>query len=236
MKKIPLSCSLLTFLEELEYTEAALAADPETSDLAAPFTEEIAGWSDVFARERVARRAVVRADAVVAVRDGQLDRHTTRFGGLALVEGGQDRKGAFFRKFFPVAPSAFIQQALRKQCERTRDVIVPEIKKLPEESPLRPFASLLLAASKAALTALDARAKVKGERAAVGSDVVEWKEGVNRLRATTHAELLKLAAEKRYPKTWADTFFRAEESAAVEEDEPSPPDPSPPTPPTPPDA
>ena len=218
MRQIPLNSSLLTYLDDLEFTEAALVADPLAADLAAAFEEEIGAWPEVFQKQRSARRAVVRADAMVAVLDGTLDRVTTRFGGQALVEASQDRKSAAFRKFFPTAPSEFIRGALRKQCERTRDVIVPEINKLPAGSPLRAFADPLLKGAKAAIAGLAARAKVQGEAATVGTDITEWKEGVNRLRTTTHAELVKIAVAQSLGRAWPEVFFRTAETALAEGD------------------
>jgi hypothetical protein len=46
--------------------------------------------------------------------------------------------------------------------------------------------------------------------------VDEWKEGVNALRLTTYAELLKVAAEKGYSRAWADSFFPVEANAPEE--------------------
>ncbi|MDB4929066.1 MAG: uncharacterized protein JWM10_1550 [Myxococcaceae bacterium] len=230
MRQIPLSSSLLVFLDELEFTEAALTADPAAAELAGPFEEEIGAWAHLFQRQRAARRAVVRADAVVAVLDGTLDRVTVRFGGQALVEAGQDRKSAAFRKFFPTAPSEFIRGALRKQSERTRDVIVPEILKLPESSALRPFADPLSKGAKAAIAGLAARAKVQGEAATAGTDVTEWKEGVNRLRTTTRAELVKIAVAQGLGRAWPDLFFRSAETARAEGEADAPVEPVDPAP------
>jgi hypothetical protein len=72
MRQIAVSRALAYFLEEIWYTEAALAADPDVADLAPQFDAAIAEWDGVAQRERIARRAVVRADAVVAVRNEHL--------------------------------------------------------------------------------------------------------------------------------------------------------------------
>lgn len=218
MRTIPKSFSMLTFLEELEYSEAALAAEPDTAALAAPCAGQIQAWNAIFNADRAARRQVIRAEAVVSIRNQQLDELTTRFGGVVLVEAGQDRKSTFFRRFFPVAPSQFIRQSLRKQCERTRDGILQELGKLEEKSPLKAFEAPLKLAVTRALEALDGRAGVKATRASVTLDLDEWKESVNQLRLTTYADLLKLAAEKGHGRGWGDTFFRidARGSAAQE--------------------
>ena len=156
---------------------------------------------------------MTRSEAVVAVRDVQLDVITMRFGGAALLEAEQDRKSAFFRRFFTVAPSTFVRQSLRKQCEKTLKVVLAEIEKLPAASTLKPFVDKLRGRAEAAVAALDARNQAKADRHLSSNDVDEWKEGINRLRLTTYAELLKIAAEKSYSKSWADTFFREGTSA-----------------------
>lgn len=64
----------------------------------------------------------------------------------------------------------------------------------------------------------------EGTRGLVRAEVDEWKEGVNRLRLGTYAELLKVAAEKGYGRAWADTFFRKEQRGGAEEWEPAAPE------------
>jgi hypothetical protein len=209
MRQIPLATSLSVYLDDLEYTEAALHAEPETAELAQPFHEAIAQWPDIFQRQRGAWRDIIRAEAVVAVRNGQIDHTTRRFGGGVLAEAGQDRKSTFFRRFFPMAPSEFIRQGLRAQCERTRNVILPELEKLDASNPLRTFAKPLAEGVKAALAALTTRSKAKGEAAIAAADVEEWKEGINQLRRSTYAELMKRAADQKYPREWPEMFFRS---------------------------
>lgn len=210
MRKISQSAALLTFLEGLEFSEAALGADEETQDLVQPFTDMMNEWDGVFKKEREGRRNVIRANAVVAVRNAQLDTKTVRFGASVLAEVGGDRKAPFFRRFFATAPSVFVRQALRKQCETTLNLVIVEIGKLDKKHALRSYLEPLTDLSKAALDALDARNKVTGERTMSANDVNEWKEGVNALLLSTYAELLKIAAEKGYPRSWADTFFPAD--------------------------
>lgn len=214
MRKLPLSSSLLTYLDALEFTEAALSADPETQAFAPAFHEELEGWDRVFKRERVGRRDVVRADAVLAVRNAQLDDKTTRFGAAALAEAGGDRSSKAFRRFFAVAPSQFIRRALRKQAEDTLNVLLGELGKLDSGSPLKAYAQPLAELANAAVLSLDARNKAKADRTLANNDVEEWKEGVNVLRLTTYAELVKLGAQKGYARSWADTFFQSEDSSA----------------------
>ncbi|MEP7121401.1 MAG: hypothetical protein ABJE95_10845 [Byssovorax sp.] len=215
MRKLALAASLLTFLDELEYTEAGLAADPDTSELSSAFAEEITAWGAQFTAERASRRAVTRAEAVVAVRDGQIDRLTQRFAGQALAEASGDRKAAAFKRFFPSPASELIRIALRKQCERTRDVVVAELGKVDESSVLRPYLAQFEVVVSSTFAALDVRATARGARGSASHATDEWKEGVNSLRLTTYAELVKIASEKGYPRAWAETFFRVESAVGV---------------------
>lgn len=150
----------------------------------------------------------------MAVRNAQLDAKTIRFGASVLAEVGGDRKAPFFRRFFASAPSIFVRQALRKQCETTLNVLVVEVDKLDKKHVLRSFLGPLSSLSKATLAALDARNKANGDRTMGANDITEWKEGVNALLLSTYAELLKIAAEKGYPRGWADTFFPSESAGA----------------------
>lgn len=220
MRKIPLTAALLVFLEELEYSEAALGADDETKELAKPVHDELLGWEVVFKKERASRRDVIRAEAMVAVRNAQLDGKTQQFGASVLGEAGGDRKSPSFRRFFSVAPSQFIRQPLRKQCETTLNVVVAELEKLEKKHALRSYLSPLSSLAKGAVAALDARNKAKGDRTMSSNDVDEWKEGVNALRLTTYAELLKIAAENGYPRSWADSFFPSDSGGDVAAEEP----------------
>lgn len=226
MRQIPVTYSLLTFLDDLTYLEAALSADPDAADLAAAVEEQIGQWDEVFAKERAGRRAVTRADAVVAVRNTELDRTTTRFAATALLEAGQDRNSPQFKRFFKSPPSALVRSNLRKQCEYTRDVILTEIAGVPAKSPLKPYAASLDKGLKAALVALDDRARAHGDRATGGTLIVEYKEGVNNLRTSTHAELIKRGVAKGFGRGWAETFFRPS-SQTVETEDPAAPTPAP---------
>lgn len=215
MRKIPLTYSLLTYLDDLEFTEAALSADPDTQSLVAPFQEAIAEWDSLFKKERLARRDVTRADAVVSVRNERLDVLTVRFAAAARAFAAE----LLGKLFGSTAPGQFVRRGLRVQCEKTRDVILPELGKLDPAHPLKPFAPQLDAGVGGALHALDARAKAKGARQVISNETDEWKEGVNALRTTTYAELLKLGTAKKYPKSWVESFFRQPEQKTPEEED-----------------
>ncbi|UQA55831.1 hypothetical protein [Polyangium aurulentum] len=214
MRKLPLSHGLLYFLDELEFSEAGLSADPDAQSLAAPFQETLEEWDGLFKKERSARRAVVRSEAAVAVHNERLDSTTIRFG--AMVRGVAP---ALMNRLFTMAPGKLVRRGLRQQCEKTRDVILVELGKLEDAHPLKPFAAQLGTLVDAALSALDSRAQAKGARQTIASDIEEWKEGVNALRTTTYAELLKISADKGYPRSWVESFFRTASAASDPSDE-----------------
>ncbi|MDI1475997.1 hypothetical protein [Polyangium sp. y55x31] len=213
MRQIPITYGLLYFLDELEFSESALAADEDAATLAVPFAEAISEWEGLFAQERAARRAVTRAEAVVAVRNERLDSLTKRFA-AAVRAFAPELLGKFFGG---TAPGQFVRKGLRAQCEKTRDVLLPEAGKLGGNHELSPFAAPIDKVSKAALDALDVRTKAKGNRQIVSNETDEWKEGINALRTTTYAELLKIATAKKLPKTWVESFFRKPDATKGED-------------------
>lgn len=208
MRQIRLSNSLHVYARDLNYLEAAVNADPDTRDLAPSVASQRATWLPIFEKESEAERAVVQFDALVTVRDAQVDALTTKVGGLALLEANQDRKSAFFRRICPMPPSQLVALGLRRQCQHTIDSMIPELRKLPDSSPLKAMAEPLAQACTSAIESLEGRGKAMGARGVVANEVEEWKEGTNRFRSAIYAELLKRAAEKGYPKSWADRFFR----------------------------
>ncbi len=209
MRKIVLSRSLIFFLEELEFSDAALAADPDAASFAIPFQDAIAEWETLFKKERLARRTVIRSEAVVAVRNERLDATTIQFGALARAVALD-----VLDRCFTIAPGKFVRRNLRKQCETTQTVIVPEVAKLAADHPLKSFGTRFFTLANTALTALDDRAHAMGSRQSSANDVLEWKEGIHALRLTTYAELLKISADKGLPKSWAESFFRQADNAA----------------------
>ncbi|MFO0555629.1 MAG: hypothetical protein U0271_45040 [Polyangiaceae bacterium] len=231
MRQIPISHSLLTYLDDLEFTEAALLASEDTVDLAVHHTEELESWGAMAQKERLARREVTRSEAVVSVKNAVLDGTTTKFGVGVLGEAGGDRKSAFFRRFFSAVPSEFVRRPLRKQAEATLQIMLAELERLAADHPLRAYVAPLKAQAEGALAALDARTKAKSARSVSAHEVEEWKEGVNTLRLSTYAELLKRAADGGKGRGWADAFFRSDAAVASGDEEGTDPAAGPATPP-----
>ena len=202
-RQIPLTFGTLYHLDELVYSEAACLADPDAQHLAPAFTSAISQGELMFAKERTARRSVTQKEAEVGIHNKNLDTTTTRF---AHITEAHDPE--LLPKLLDSPPGEFVRQSLRIQCEKTRDVIVPSLSKLPADHPSVPFGPILLAGATKALSALDERGQAKGGRTMVGNEADEWKESVNALRNITYADLLKIEVEKKKGKGWARAFFR----------------------------
>ena len=203
MRKIALSHSLLFFLEELDFSEAALSADPDAASLASSFTDAITEWDALFKQERLARRNVIRAEAIVAVANERFDATTLQFAALARATSPE-----LLERCFRMAPGKFVRRNLRVQADSTKNLIVPELASLAADHPCKSLGPKLHSLADSALQSLDSRAQVKGKAQVIANDSLEWKEGINALRTTTYAELLKIAANKGYPKSWVESFFR----------------------------
>ncbi|HRI69187.1 MAG TPA: hypothetical protein PK156_33380 [Polyangium sp.] len=222
MRKIPLGRSLIYFLEEIEFSDAGLAADPDAASLAPAFQQAISEWDGIFKSERLARRNIVRSDALVAVANERFDATTMQFAALARASSSE-----LLNRCFSLAPGQFIRRNLRKQCESTQNVIIPEIAKLDADHPCKPFGTRLASLAEQSLNALENRAQAIGNRQSSANDVLEWKEGINALRTTTYAELLKISVAKGYPKSWVESFFRqAEDDSEADTTPESPTDPA----------
>lgn len=203
MRQLSLTSSLLVYLDELEFTEAGLSASADAAVLALPVQAALAAWPTVFGAQRQARRAVVRTQAVVAVQNDGLDRKTMQFSRLARGYAPALVADVFGAR----TPAKFVRLPLRIQCDKTRNVMLAEIEKLGTSHPLAPFYADLDSLTKATLAALDARTKAHGDRNVTANATRAWKQSVNDLRTTTYAELVKIATEKKYHRSWADTFF-----------------------------
>ncbi|MCP4599419.1 MAG: hypothetical protein GY847_02600 [Proteobacteria bacterium] len=208
MKQLKTNRSLLHYYDELVYTASALGADPLTVSLKTVCGQMTAEFFQVEMVKRTARIRVTEETAVVRVRDQILDRVTRKFAGILLAEANHDRDSSLFRHFFSVAPSVLRNRSLSKQVSHTQKVLLPELDKLEEGSPLKDYRETLQRAAEEADNALESLDSAKTKRKAVSREVEDWKEKVNTFRLVTYADLLKIAASNNLPKSWADTFFR----------------------------
>ncbi|MDX9723415.1 MAG: hypothetical protein RBU37_21885 [Myxococcota bacterium] len=219
MKRLSLGSSLDTFIDSLEYTQAALAAEPLTATLVAAVDELIEEGEALLVADRRSRRALTQKWALVAVCDLHLDLVEKKAFKLAEVQDP-----ALRAKMSKSATSAFLRSSYLKQCTHTTTIILPLLRALADGHPVKPYATEIETTCTALMAALEGRDKARGERALAAQRFEDWKEGANRFRTTLHAQLVGLAMSNGFEKSWADGFFPSEgrSKSAAEPTEPSP--------------
>ncbi|MCP4603798.1 MAG: hypothetical protein GY847_25320 [Proteobacteria bacterium] len=210
MKLLQTRRSMQHFYNELVYTEAALNASPYTAHLAGTCSELIDEWYDFAKKERVANQNVIRATAVLRVKDHVLDLAVREFAGVLLVQVNQNRDSTLYRRFFAIPPSKVIQQSVARQIETVESFFVPAIENLEEGHALKPYKDMMTQAASEADRASAMKVSAKASRKSMSLDMEEWKGKVNTLRMTTLGELLKIAGEQEYPRTWANRFYNTQ--------------------------
>jgi hypothetical protein len=218
MRAIPTSRSTVTFWEDLVFLEAALLADEETRDLAAPVTALLDEFMPTFQRDLDTRRSLIQSSARMSIADARLDFGIRNLFADTLHLVKQNRKRVEFTTLFSTHIGAVVRHALKRQVEVARDLydklLLPHY---PEEFRSAQIGALQPLISRGAQVIEEQR---QAEFARVGGrlDVRTWKEEANAVRLSVYASLLALASQHGRGKPWAEVFFK-QKSAAVESDE-----------------
>lgn len=219
MRKLNEKRSYDYFNDDLVYLEAALLARPLTSALAEPITAHLEAGEAVRQLERVARRRVIQAYARGKVADVDLDdgARDTHSDALGLVR--QDRKARLFSTLFPGPINTVVKHALRGQIGVTRRIIKTLDLDLFPAAFREKHQAALGERLRIAEAALEARDNAEFEQTRVRLQVTDWKEEANGLRLGVYSQLLRIAAEQRHGRSWAEQFFMPHASGAGEEEE-----------------
>jgi hypothetical protein len=196
-----------TIEDEVLFTIASLAADPDAQDLVSLADGWIARLDEARAKDRGARQEVAGVDAMRAVANGRLDRACAEFGDTLLRAVDKDATSARYRQFFPMRVSLFVRRALPKQVAQVRAWLGSN------DEALEPHREALDRWSKAAADALDrthALAMVRGQaritREQLASDLTRERDGL-------HDALSARSRERSLARDWPDLFFRVERRA-----------------------
>jgi hypothetical protein len=150
--------------------------------------------------------AIVDANALVAWRDGVLDRCIGRFGLDALHAAGGDRDELRFKGFFREAPGDYIRLGLESEIEQTA-----HFQEVAREVVLPKGAQTSLAAVEAARAegtkAIKARESAVKAEAVLRLRVLRLRDDANAVRRSVYNSLERYAIDKKLEDSYADTFF-----------------------------
>ncbi|HWN68734.1 MAG TPA: hypothetical protein VNM90_13950 [Haliangium sp.] len=219
MRAIPTSRSTLTFWEDLIFLEAALLADEETRELAAPVTALINEFMPALQRDLETRRSLIQSSARTSVADARLDFGIRGLFSDTLHLVKQNRKRPEFTALFSTHIGAVVRHALKRQVEVARDLLDKlGLPHYPEEFRSAQIHALQPLIARGAQVLEEQR---QAELARVGGriDVRTWKEEANAVRLSVYASLLALAAKNGRGKPWAEVFFKQKSAAGESEDD-----------------
>jgi len=188
--------------DEILFTQAALAADPDAKDLV-PLTESWLALIDkAQATELDLRRQVAHTDAARMVANARLDQACIAFADELWMAAGKDRAATRFKQFFREAPRLFVRMALPRQIAQVRAWLESR-----DEVFLRhkPNLEKWVQEADAALVATRALALKRGE-SAIARD--ELASDLTRERDGLAENLAARARERKLDRAWPKTFFR----------------------------
>ena len=224
--------SLEVVYDEVFFTQAATAADPDAAKFSPSFELLLSKqWQPVVDKERALRRAILSAQTQCAGVDRRLDGWTDRFHNALLIATNNRRNVADYTRYFGGKPPSVLKRPVLGAQLQTLTGWVASIKgsSVPQLATLGTELETLVAEGHKAEQALrDARDKMKDFRA-VGERKALFDQA-NSLRQATFGSLATLVHEqpkKRLAADWPDGFFRhdcsdrltpdAEKQALIEE-------------------
>lgn len=221
MRVIDTKFSLISFWQQLVFTEAALLAHPDTAAMAAPFTTLLESFQELHGADLKTRRAVLQAQARAVIGDQNLDDGVRRLHSDTLSELLQDRSHAIFKALFSSDIGSTVRFALARQIPVVQQIVGNLALSIIPAS-LKPHIAKLEALITAGQEALAKRTEAAFGRTEANLGAAAWKDDVNAVRLTSYGALLGVAAKTRRPKAWAESFFmqssEANENVEVDSD------------------
>lgn len=206
MKLIPESFSMDYFCGDLIYTEAALQASSLTSHLTEGVVNLIGRHESLQAKHKQTIREQAKISASLNAADFNLDTALKQFGLdlLSAVKG--DRNNICYKKYFKMSPSMTSRLPMNDEIKEV-ERIINELSTEQNEN---------IKAHKTALENTKEELKKWIENSKTWSiatssnmsEIIQWKNDVNRMRVGVYGELLTIASENHLPKSWANTFFK----------------------------
>lgn len=211
----------------LTYVEIALSlavedGDKELTALIAPVQKLLGKWTKLDGDRRDRQRAVIRANALVGLRDIGLDDVTTRLHNAVLSESNLSRKAPLFTRLFPKPLSTVVSLALEAQLGVSRTLLhkltqaeTPTALRKAHEKPLTDA----IAAGEAAIKNREAaRATMQG----LGTQIGSLREEGSSVLLTTEGQLQAIAGKRGLGKGFVNAFFPAARPAPKKRSDPQP--------------
>jgi hypothetical protein len=198
--------------EEILYTVASLAADPDARDLVA-LTD---GWhallEGVRTLEREARRAMLEGEALRSLASGRLDGACEVFGEELYRDLLGDPTSPRYTRFFSVSPSRSMHMALPKKIAKVRSWL------LSTDPVLERHRAALDAWSMAALAAMERMQEQVVVRGELWVALERLREELTRERDGLRDALAARAKERGLARSWPELFFRGSRRNGEEAD------------------
>jgi hypothetical protein len=187
--------------DEVLFTTAALAADPDAADLATMTSTWLSQIAAARAQSLAVRQEAAKADARRIVANARLDVACTTFGDALLAAVAKDRTSARWRTFFAEPVSSFVKQALATQVRTVRGWLA-----LPADAALEPLRPTLTTWADAADAAQTQTASVGASRGQVWQAREALAEALTRERDGLHSALGQRARDRNLARDWPDLF------------------------------
>jgi hypothetical protein len=205
---------------EVLYTRAGLAADPDASDLVSMTDGWMAIVDQARAQDRAARAATHEAAAQRAIANRRLDDQCRNFGRELAMALKNDRKSPRWTRFFRATVDAFLAQPMGAQAASVIAWLSIEDDVLTRHSE---WLGRWAHAAQAALTTTNASAQVRGSaiiaRESAGEALTKGRDGLE-------AALMQRALERNLGRDYAAGFFIVQDRKKASKSAPEEPAPA----------
>lgn len=211
----------------IAYVEIALslAADNGDKELAAlvpPMRKLLARWETLDGERRSQKSALIRANALVGLRDAELDEVTTRLHNEVLIAAGLNRKAPLFTRLFPKPLSQVVNMALEAQLGVGR-TLLHQLAQTDTPAPLRKAHEKPLKDSLAAgEAAIKNREAARATSQAMATQITSLREEANNALLTIEGNLKTLAGKRALGPGYVNAFFPSYRPITKQRAEPTP--------------
>lgn len=213
-RKLPSDISFEDAEDEVLYTRAALAADPNAQDLLAETDDWLPLIDGTRAADRDARAASMNAQAKRAVAGGYLDFFSERFADELFLAVSKDRESFRWLTFFTKPVSVFLRQRLDKQVKATQGWLSITTDDVLEKH--RPNLTQWSTEVDSSMIAQKEAAVKRGVAAQLRADMAE---GLTKERDGLFELLSARARAKGLAREWPQAFYRVASSKALNKED-----------------